>query len=162
MTNVSEISVSERQILDLIRFRSNGKHTFFGSNDYIGDCLSIKATSAKNMVNKLVRLGYLTRTIEGKKRYLHYTGKQYASIIGDMSNYDKARLKQEVLHYHNEYKDAEQQIELMKIEIEQLNTELDNYKHTGKVLMHLLKQFGFDDEKVKEVFPKVHQEIFGY
>lgn len=162
MTNVSEISVTERQILDLIRFRSNGKHVFFGSNDYIGECLSIKATSAKNMVNKLVRLGYLTRTMEGKKRYLHYTGKKYAPIIGDMSNYDKARLKQEVLHYHSEYNDAQQQIELMKIEIDQLKNEVENYKHTGKVLMHLLNQMGFDNEKVTQVYPEIHKEIFGY
>lgn len=162
MTNVSEISVSERQILDLIKFRSGGKHTFFGSNDYIGDCLSIKATSAKNMVNKLVRLGYLTRKMEGKKRYLHYTGKQYAPVIGDMSNYDKAYLRKEVAHYKQEFKDSEERIELLKIEMKQLKNELENFKHTGKVLMRLLEQMGMDSDKIKQVYPEVHKEIFGY
>lgn len=68
MTKTSEISVAERQILDLIKFRSNSQHRFFGNNEYIGDSIGIQKTSAKNMVNKLVRLGYLTKTMEGKKR----------------------------------------------------------------------------------------------
>lgn len=162
MSRESEISVAERQILDLIRFKCNEKHRFFGSNDYIAECLTIKETSAKNMVNKLVRLKYLNRVMEGKKRYLCYTGKKYQSIVGDLRNYDKARLKQEVAHYQTEYKDAEQQIELMKIEIEQLKQQVLNLTHTGRVVVHLLNQLGMTDEMIDQVFPQVHKEIFGY
>ena len=162
MSKKSEITVAERQILDFIKFRSNEKHRFFGSNEYIGDSIGLQTTSVKNMVNKLVRLGYLTRTMEGKKRYLQYTGKEYAPIIGDLQNYDKAYLKKEVAHYKTEYKDAEQQIELMKIEIEQLKNQANNYMHTCKVLMHLLNQMGMDNETIAKVSSAVHKEIFGY
>ena len=162
MSRTSEITVAERQILDFIKFRSNEKHRFFGSNEYIGDSIGLQTTSVKNMVNKLVRLGYLTRTMEGKKRYLQYTGKEYAPIIGDLQNYDKAYLKKEVAHYKTEYKDAEQQIELMKIEIEQLKNQANNYMHTCKVLMHLLNQMGMDNETIAKVSSAVHKEIFGY
>ena len=162
MVKTKEITVAERQILDLIKFRSSGAHKFFGSNDYIGETIGIKATSAKNMVNKLVKLGYLNRVMDGKKRYLHYTGKKYEPIVGDLSNYDKAYLRKQVAHYKQEHNDAEQQIALMKIEIEQLRNEVENYKHTGKVLMRLLNQMGFDDKKVTQVYSEVHKEIFGY
>ena len=162
MTKTSEISVAERQILDLIKFRSNSQHRFFGNNEYIADCIGIQKTSAKNMVNKLVRLGYLTKTMEGKKRFLAYTGKKYATVVGDLSNYDKAYLKKEVAHYKTEYKDAEQQIELMKIEIEQLTNQANDYMHTCKVLMHLLNQIGMDNETIAKVSSAVHKEIFGY
>ena len=162
MSRASEITVAERQILDFIKFRSNDKHRFFGSNEYLGDSIGLQTTSVKNMVNRLVRLEYLTRTMEGKKRYLHYTGKKYKSVVTDLSNYDKAYLRKQVAHFKQEYEDAKEQIDLLKTKIEQLNTELDNYERSGKVLMHLLKQFGFDEKKVTEVFPGVHKELFGY
>ena len=161
MTKTSEITVAERQILDLIKFRSNAKHRFFGSNDYIGECIGIQKTSAKNMVNKLVRLGYLSRQTEGKKRYLSYTGKEYATIVGDLSNYDKAYLKKEVAHYKQELKDAEQEIELMKIQIGQLKSENKSNIETLKVLRSIILQLGMSEEQLLEIFPKVWAEIFG-
>ena len=162
MSKKSEITVAERQILDFIKFRSNERHRFFGSNEYIGNSIGLQTTSVKNMVNKLVRLEYLTRIMEGKKRYLQYTGKKYEPIVGDLSNYDNAYLKKEVAHYKTEYKDAEQQIELMKIEIEQLKNQANDYMHTCKVLMHLLNQMGMDNETIAKVSSAAHKEIFGY
>jgi len=161
MSRESEISVTERQILDLIKFRSNERHRFFGSNDYIAECLTIKEKSAKNMVNKLVRLGYLNRVMEGKKRYLHYTGKEYKPIIGDLSNYDKARLKQEVAHYQTEYKDAEQLIELLNIEIAQLKANKLTLEQSIRVYRNILLQFGMTEEQEMELFSKVYAEMFG-
>ena len=167
MSRTSEITVAERQILDFIKFRSNEKHRFFGSNEYIGDSIGLQTTSVKNMVNKLVRLGYLTRTMEGKKRYLQYTGKEYAPIIGDLQNYDKAYLKKEVAHYKTEYKDAEQQIELMKIEIEQLKNKIEQKDNKIKndnqaiaVLKNILAQLGIEEDKLIELFQKVYKEMF--
>ena len=168
MSKTSEITVTERQILDLIRYRSNERHRFFGNNKYIADCISIQPTSAKNMVNKLVRLGYLTRTMEGQKRYLQYTGKKYLSVVGDLSNYDKAYLRKEVAHYKTEYKDAEQQIELMKIEIEQLknkieqkNHEIQNDNQVIATLKNILAQLGLEGDKLIELFEKVYKEMYG-
>ena len=162
MSKKSEITVAERQILDFIKFRSNERHRFFGSNEYIGNSIGLQTTSVKNMVNKLVRLEYLTRIMEGKKRYLQYTGKKYEPIVGDLSNYDKAYLRKEVAHYKTEYKDAEQEIELMKIEIDQLKNQASDYLHTCKVLMHLLNQMGMDNETIAKVSSAAHKEIFGY
>jgi len=168
MTKKSEITVAERQILDLIKFRSNGKHRFFGNNEYIADCIGIQKTSAKNMVNKLVRLGYLARLMEGKKRYLAYTGKEYEPIVGDLQNYDKAYLKKEVAHYKTEFKDAEQEIELMNIEIDQLkdkisrqNDEIKCQEHAIAVLKKILEDFGLKDDKLITLFTAVHKEMYG-
>ena len=168
MTKKSEITVAERQILDLIKFRSNGKHRFFGNNEYIADCIGIQKTSAKNMVNKLVRLGYSARLMEGKKRYLAYTGKEYEPIVGDLQNYDKAYLKKEVAHYKTEFKDAEQEIELMNIEIDQLkdkisrqNDEIKCQEHAIAVLKKILEDFGLKDDKLIILFTAVHKEMYG-
>ena len=168
MTKKSEITVAERQILDLIKFRSNGKHRFFGNNEYIADCIGIQKTSAKNMVNKLVRLGYLARLMEGKKRYLAYTGKEYEPIVGDLQNYDKAYLKKEVAHYKTEFKDAEQEIELMNIEIDQLKDKISRQNYEIKcqeraiaVLKKILEDFGLKDDKLITLFTAVHKEMYG-
>ena len=168
MSKKSEITVAERQILDFIKFRSNERHRFFGSNEYIGESIGLQKTSVKNMVNKLVRLEYLTRIMEGKKRYLQYTGKKYEPIVGDLSNYDKAYLRKEVAHYKTEYKDAEQQIELLKIEIEQLKNTIEQKDNKIKsdnqailVLKNILAQLGIDGDKLIELFQKVYKEMFG-
>ena len=168
MSKKSEITVAERQILDFIKFRSNSKHRFFGSNEYLGDSIGLQTTSAKNMVNRLVCLGYLTRTMEGQKRYLQYTGKKYLSVVGDLSNYDKAYLRKQVAHYKQEYEDAEQQIELMKIEIEQLkgkieqkNHEIQNDNQVIATLKNILAQLGLEGDKLIELFEKVYKEMYG-
>ena len=168
MSKKSEITVAERQILDFIKFRSNERHRFFGSNEYIGNSIGLQTTSVKNMVNKLVRLEYLTRIMEGKKRYLQYTGKKYEPIVGDLSNYDKAYLRKEVAHYKTEYKDAEQQIELLKIEIEQLKSKIEQKNNQIKsddqamsVLKNILAQLGIEGDKLIELSQKVCEEMFG-
>ena len=168
MSKTSEITVAERQILDFIKFRSNAKHRFFGSNEYLGDSIGLQTTSAKNMVNRLVRLGYLTRTMEGQKRYLQYTGKKYLSVVGDLSNYDKAYLKKEVDHYKYELKNAEDDMTLMKIEIDQLKDKIEEQKitirdntHAIVVLKNILEQLGIDEAKLTAMFPAVYKEIYG-
>lgn len=168
MSKTSEITVAERQILDLINFRSNADHVFFGSNEYIGDCISIQKTSAKNMVNKLVKLGYLKRVMDGKKRVLYYTGKAYEPIVGDLSNYDKAYLRKEVDHYKHELKNAEDDMTLMKIEIDQLKDKIEEQKitihdntHAIVVLKNILEQLGIDEAKLTAMFPAVYKEIYG-
>ena len=168
MSKKSEITVAERQILDFIKFRSNERHRFFGSNEYIGNSIGLQTTSVKNMVNRLVRLGYLTRIMEGNKRYLLYTGKKYLSVVGDLSNYDKAYLRKQVAHYKQEYEDAEQQIELMKIEIEQLKGKLEQKDNQIKsdnqaiaTLKNILAQLGIEGDKLLELFQKLYKEMFG-
>lgn len=168
MSKTSEITVAERQILDLIKFRSNSDHVFFGSNEYIADCIGIQKTSAKNMVNKLVKLGYLKRVMDGKKRILYYTNMPYEPIIGDLSNYDKAYLRKEVAHYKHELKNAEDDMTLMKIEINQLKDKIEEQKitirdntHAIAVLKEILTQMGIDEEKLLELFKAVYKEIYG-
>ncbi|MBO6282055.1 MAG: hypothetical protein J6N49_05955 [Alphaproteobacteria bacterium] len=168
MSKKSEITVAERQILDFIKFRSNSKHRFFGSNEYLGDSIGVQTTSAKNMVNRLVRLGYLTRTMEGQKRYLQYTGKKYLSVVGDLRNYDKAYLKKEVAHYKQEFKDAEDTMELMKIEINQLKDKVAKQAHEImidnriiSVLKSILEQLGIKDDELQKLSEAVYKEKYG-
>jgi len=168
MSKTGKITVAERQILDLIKFRSNADHVFFGSNEYIADCIGIQKTSAKNMVNKLVKLGYLKRVMDGKKRVLYYTNMPYEPIIGDLSNYDKAYLRGEVAHYKHELKNAEDDMTLMKIEINQLKDKIEEQKitirdntHAIVVLKEILTQMGIDEEKLLELFKAVYKEKYG-
>ena len=58
-------------------------------------------------------------------------------------------------------KDAEQEIELMKIQIGQLKSENKSNIETLKVLRSIILQLGMSEEQLLEIFPKVWAEIFG-
>ena len=55
------LSITERVLLDFIKFKTNRNFKFFMSNDKIALALELTPNSAKVMVNKLVRESYLVR-----------------------------------------------------------------------------------------------------
>lgn len=99
------LSPSERMILDYIKYRTHNNVRFFGSNEHIATYIGIKRTSAKVLVNGLVKKGYLARTDDGvHQRTLALTGKEYLPMTGcNMSDIDKAGLKKERNEYQQEY-----------------------------------------------------------
>ena len=60
----AELSITKRLLLDFIKYKTNNNHTFFMGNDKIAAALGLTVTSAKVMVNELIREGYLLKSTE--------------------------------------------------------------------------------------------------
>ena len=122
----AELSLKAREILQFIRYRTkvSKTKTYFGSNENIATYTDVTVNTAKQLVNKLVREGYLERGYdEQKRRHLLYTGKPYVEIVEDMRNYEKRGLKSEKEYYEREANDAKYELELKQIRIEALENE---------------------------------------
>lgn len=58
----AELSVTERLILQLVKFRTNPKHTtFYGDNKNIAKCVDIQPDTARKAIAKLLKLIFTTR-----------------------------------------------------------------------------------------------------
>ena len=127
----SELSVTERLIIQLVKFRINAKHpTFYGDNKNIAQCLDIQPDTARKAVSKLVKLGYLEVGFDKQgRRHMVYTGKEFAPIIENMNNVDKKVLRDDKEYYEREAQYSAHELESAKIRIETLereNSELQN------------------------------------
>ena len=59
-------------------------------NEAIAMGLDIQPITAKSIVNKLVRKGYLIKTKDNKnRRHLALSGKEFVPITGNVANIDK-------------------------------------------------------------------------
>ena len=121
----SELSVTERLIIQLVKFRINAKHpTFYGDNKNIAQCLDIQPDTARKAVSKLVKLGYLEVGFDKQgRRHMVYTGKKFAPIIENMNNIDKKSLRDDKEYYEREAQYSAHELELAKIRIESLERE---------------------------------------
>ena len=121
----SELSVTERLIIQLVKFRINAKHpTFYGDNKNIAQCLDIQPDTARKAVSKLVKLGYLEVGFDKQgRRHMVYTGKKFAPIIENMNNIDKKSLRDDKEYYEREAQYSAHELELTKIRIETLERE---------------------------------------
>ena len=130
----SELSVTDRCIIQLIKYRINPKHpTFYGDNKNIAQCLDIQPDTARKAVSKLVKLGYLEVAIDKQgRRHIVYTGKEFAPIFEDMNNIDKKVLRDDKEYYEKMYKDTKHELDMAKIRIETL--ERENSKLRTKLL----------------------------
>ena len=126
----SELSRTQREILQFIRFRTRDpRHpTYFGSNEDIAKHLGIQKDTAKKYVNELIREGYLEK-FEDKKcyRHLRYTDKPYVAIVEDMRNYEKRALKQEKEYFESE-------VANLKKELSNTKWERDRYDKSASEL----------------------------
>lgn len=121
----AELSVTERLIIQLVKFRINAKHpTFYGDNKNIAQCLDIQPDTARKAVSKLVKLGYLEVGFDKQgRRHMVYTGKEFAPIIENMNNIDKKSLRDDKEYYEREAQYSAHELELAKIRIETLERE---------------------------------------
>ena len=127
----AELSVTDRLIIQLVKFRINAKHpTFYGDNKNIAQCLDIQPDTARKAVSKLVKLGYLEVGFDKQgRRHMIYTGKEFAPIFENMNNIDKKVLRDNKEYYEKMYKDTKYELDMAKIRIETLereNSELQN------------------------------------
>lgn len=165
----SEISLTARQILQFIRFRIKVSKTgtFFGDNSYVAEHLGIQITTAKQLINKLIRLEYLSKAIDKNgRRHLTYTGKPYVEVIEDMRNCDKRVLKQEcdgykrdAAYYQNELQGSELRIKKLERDISDLTMKLHKEEMRVSYLEQFLCEQGYTKEQLEQISEKQYQKL---
>ncbi len=125
----SEISITKRSILELVRYKTRNNYIFFGSNEYIAKALDITTNSAKTLINTLVRDGYLNKTQDKMgRRVLTITDKPYLRLFEDFSGLDKKVLKLERDDAERDSLYYSAQLNGAELRVNQLNEELTDMK----------------------------------
>ena len=105
----AELSVSARLLLDYIVFRRKLNHTFFENNETIGFKLDLTEGTIKELINRLVRMGYL---VKGKDKYgrrvLETTTLKHKPLFYPLQEINKRGLKEELDYQTKELDKAEQ------------------------------------------------------
>ena len=105
----AELSISARLLLDYIVFRRKLNYTFFEKNETIGFKLDLTEGTIKELVNRLVRMGYL---VKGKDKYgrrvLETTALKHKPLFYPLQEINKRGLKEELEHQTKELEKAEQ------------------------------------------------------
>ena len=124
------LSITERLLLDFIKYKTNNNHKFFMGNDKIAMSLGLTVNSAKVMINSLIREGYLIKSIDNHgRRMLELSDKPYLTIACvDLSNVDKRIILQEALNFKRDAEYYQQQYEFEKARADRLLAELTQLK----------------------------------
>lgn len=109
----------EKCLLQMIESMVSDKNNFFQSNEKIATIFELTPQSVSSMISRLVRYGYIVKTIIDKKRYLKYTGKEYAKLPIFM-NYSKTV----ALYSMNKTKKMEEEMISLKLENETLKSRI--------------------------------------
>lgn len=123
------LSITERLLLDFIKFKTNHNFKFFMNNEKIAEALDLTPSSAKVMVNKLAREGYLVKEKDNHgRRVLSLSGKAYTPLFIDLRNVEKKILLLELANYQRDTKYYKQQYELEKARADRLAEEIGKIK----------------------------------
>lgn len=122
----AELSITKRLLLDFIKYKTNNNHQFFMGNDKIAMAIGLTVNSAKVLVNKLIREGYLLKSTDNHgRRILNLSGKPYLTIsCVDLSNIDKKIIAQEAVNYQRDAEYYKQQYEFEKARADRLAEEI--------------------------------------
>lgn len=147
------LTLTERYILTYIKFRTNNGREFFGSNENIAQNAGCTVHSAKTMVNKLIRFGYLEKSIGiHSRRTLALTNKPFLPLDGvNMSNKEKSILKQDVDNFERMEKQYAQDITALKRDISDITADRDRYINLSIILRDILLDNGFTQEKIENL-----------
>lgn len=119
------LSITERLLLDFIKFKTNRNFKFFMNNEKIALALDLTPNSAKVMVNKLARKGYLIKEQDNHgRRLLSLSGKAYTPLFIDLRNVEKKLILLELANYQRDAEYYKQQYELEKARADRLAEEL--------------------------------------
>lgn len=117
----STLSITERLLLDFIKFKTNRNFKFFMNNEKIALALDLTPNSAKVMVNKLAREGYLIKEQDNHgRRVLSLSGKAYTPLFIDLRNVEKKLILLELANYQRDAEYYKQQYELEKARADRL------------------------------------------
>ena len=124
------LSITERLLLDFVKYKTNNNHKFFMGNDKIAMALGLTVNSAKVMINSLIREGYLIKSMDTHgRRMLELTDKPYLTIACvDLSNVDKRIILQEALNFQRDAEYYQKQYESEKARADRLLAELTQIK----------------------------------
>lgn len=155
----AELSITKRILLDYIKFKTNNNHIFFAGNEYIAEALDLTPSTAKVMVNDLIRKGYLYKgTDKYKRRILVLTGKEYKPLFENMANVDKALLKSNAQQAAADLRDCEKERQLLQIRCDRLEKGFETLMNEKTALEHQLFEFkcifkaqGISDEEVQKL-----------
>lgn len=119
------LSITERLLLDFIKFKTNRNFKFFMNNEKIALALDLTPNSAKVMVNKLAREGYLIKEYDTHdRRLLSLSGKAYTPLFIDLRNVEKKLILLELANYQRDAEYYKQQYELEKARADRLAEEM--------------------------------------
>lgn len=108
----SELSVSERLLLDYIRFRTKSGFPFFEKNSTIAPNVGLTESTTKELINRLVRKGYLFKCKDEKnRRQLMLTELKHTQVYQNFQDIGNKELKEEVKHLKQELKTAEKRLQ---------------------------------------------------
>lgn len=167
----TKLSLTARYLLTYIRFKTNNNHQFFANNATIAKVIGCTETSTKVIVNKLIREGYIIKSIDDKgRRNLSLSGKEFQPLDGVyMNNVEKSLLKQDAknqedwAHYlQKENKSYKARVKTLEDEITRLNQQifdLQSRETTKSILPKPTPQAEYittpDDETISPVISNI-------
>lgn len=147
LENIEHLTINERYILTYIKYKTCGKYPqFFMNNESIAKQIGCKPSSAKTMVNRLIRLGYLNKGKDDNgRRVLNLTGKYYVPLDGVyMNNKEKSILQQDI----NNFERMEKQY---RDNIAEIKEERDNLKNTLDEIIWALEDNGITKDMLAKM-----------
>lgn len=143
---MKKLTFYERLILEYITFRTNHDMPFFETNETIARCVDMKESSAKVLINNLIKAGYLIKSTDGKhKRVLKLSGMEFPRA--PWVNISKVRayeIKKELDELKKEYKRTSEQ--LMEAQREALAEREEKYAWENN---YITLKMEYDDFKKK-------------
>lgn len=158
-TQNDKITITERAILELVRYKTRNNYIFFGGNDYIAKAIDITKNSAKTLVNHLIRMGYLNKTHDRyKRRVLSLSGKPYLRLFEDFTGVDKKIVTLErddamrdSLYYQREYEGANARMETLQKERDEIQLKLIDAENRIYKLEALFLDRGVSKEQLEQM-----------
>ncbi len=155
----SELSLTQRLLIDYVKFKTNNNHKFFAKNDKIAQALDLTEASAKVMINTLIRKGYLIKQVdEHGRRYLSYSGKEYKPLFENMQDVDKKVLKQEMEYHKNWHIEYEKQLARANRDNEYFQDELMKVRKRVWDLEYIFYVNGCTPEQLDEIIKQAKEQ----
>ena len=109
----AELSVGERLLLDYIKFRTRQGYPFFENNSTIAPNVGFTERTTKELINRLVRKGYLFKCKdERNRRQLILTELTHAQTYNNFQELTKANLIEELNHQRQDNKNMERDMKI--------------------------------------------------
>ena len=109
----SELSAGERLLLDYIKFRTKQGYPFFENNGTIAPNVGLTESTTKELINRLVRKGYLFKCKdERNRRQLLLTEMTHTQTYTNFAELTKANLQEELDHQRQYNKNMERDVKM--------------------------------------------------
>lgn len=144
----TKLSLTARYLLTYIRFKTNNNHQFFANNATIAKVICCTEASTKVIINKLIREGYIVKSIDDKgRRNLSLSSKEFQPLDGVyMNNVEKSLLKQDAKNQEDWANYLQKENEAYKARIQTLEDEI---KRLNQQIFELQSR-----ETAKPILPK--------